>query len=36
MKMVVSGAKYMSLSCDEVTTVDNELWISIHAYVLVD
>jgi hypothetical protein len=35
-KVVVSRAKYISLSCDEVTTVDNQSWISIHAYVLVD
>jgi hypothetical protein len=35
-KVVVSGTKYLSLSCDEVITVDNQSWISIHAYVLVD
>jgi hypothetical protein len=35
-KLVVSGANFISLSCDEVTTVDNQSWISIHAYVLVD
>jgi hypothetical protein len=35
-KLVVSGAKYLSLSCDEVSTVDNQSWISIHAYVLVN
>jgi hypothetical protein len=32
----VSGAKYLSLSCDKVTTIDNQSWISIHAYMLVD
>jgi hypothetical protein len=35
-RRVVCGARYFSLSCDEVTTVDNQSWISIHAYVLVD
>jgi hypothetical protein len=35
-KVVVSGAKFLSLSWDEVSTVDNQSWISIHAYVLVD
>jgi hypothetical protein len=32
----VSGANYFSLSYDEVTTFDNQSWISIHVYVLVD
>jgi hypothetical protein len=35
-KVVVSGAKFLSLSCDEVSTVDNQSWISIHGYILVD
>jgi hypothetical protein len=35
-RRVVCGTRYFSLSCDEVTTVDNQSWISIHAYVLVD
>lgn len=35
-RRVVTSARYFSLSCDEVTTVDNQSWISIHAYVLVD
>ena len=34
--MVVNGTNYMLLSCNEVTIVDNQSWISIHAYVLVD
>jgi hypothetical protein len=35
-KVVVSGTKYLSLSGDKVITIDNQSWISIHAYVLVD
>jgi hypothetical protein len=35
-RLVVSGANYFSLICDEVTTANNQLWISIHIYVLVD
>jgi hypothetical protein len=34
--MVVSGAQCMSLSYNEVSIVNNQSWISIHAYVLVD
>ena len=28
------GARYFSVSCDEVTTMDNSTWISIHVYVV--
>jgi len=36
MKEVVAGSKYFALSCDEVTTIDNQSWISIHYYVVQD
>jgi hypothetical protein len=26
--------KYLALSCDEVTMIDNQSWISIHSYVV--
>jgi hypothetical protein len=32
----VAGSKYLALSCDEVTTIDNQSWISIHYYVVQD
>jgi hypothetical protein len=33
---VLSAAKYLAITCDEVTTVDNQSWISIHAYCMQD
>jgi hypothetical protein len=32
----VASSKYLTLSCDEVTTIDNQSWISIHCYVVQD
>jgi hypothetical protein len=26
--------QFIALSCDEVTTIDNDLWICVHAYVV--
>jgi hypothetical protein len=26
------SSKYLTLSCDEVTMIDNQLWISSHSY----
>ena len=31
---VLASANYVALTCDEVSTVDNRSWISIHAYVV--
>ena len=31
---VFVGANYVALTCDEVSTIDNGSWISIHAYVV--
>ena len=31
---VLVGANYVVLTCDEVSTIDNGSWISIHAYVV--
>jgi hypothetical protein len=36
MKKVVASLKYLALSCDEVTTIDNQSWISIHYDVIQD
>ena len=33
---VLSATKYLAITCDEVTTVDNQSWISIHAYCVQD
>jgi hypothetical protein len=30
----VGGGQFISVSCDKVTTCDNQSWINIHAYVL--
>jgi hypothetical protein len=30
----VGSTKFISLSCDEVTSIDNGSWISIHCYVV--
>jgi hypothetical protein len=31
---VLGAAKYIAVTCDEVTTVDNQFWLSIHAYTI--
>jgi hypothetical protein len=31
---LVGVAQYVVLSCDEVSTIDNQSWLSIHYYVL--
>jgi hypothetical protein len=31
---MLQGAWYFSVSCDEVTTMDNGTWVSIHVYVV--
>jgi hypothetical protein len=36
MREVIVNLKYLALSCDEVTTIDNQLWILIHFYVVQD
>ena len=30
---VMKSARFFSITCDEVTTIDNQSWISIHGYV---
>jgi hypothetical protein len=34
LKRVFASLKYLAFSCDEVITMDNLLWISIHCYVV--
>ncbi len=34
MKMVLQQNKFISISCDEITTLDNQSWILMHAYVV--
>jgi hypothetical protein len=36
MGKVVEGLKYPFISYDEVTTIDNQLWVSIHYYMVED
>jgi hypothetical protein len=31
---LVEGLQFISISCDEVTINDQQLWFSIHAYVV--
>jgi formyltetrahydrofolate hydrolase len=33
-KVVVQAAHYVVLSCDEVSTINNQSWMSIHYYVV--
>jgi hypothetical protein len=33
-KVVVTIARYVSINCDEVSTLDNQSWLSIHCYVM--
>jgi hypothetical protein len=33
-KITVVGASFLFLSVDEVTTIDNQSWILVHAYVI--
>jgi hypothetical protein len=33
-KKTITSSKYLALSCDEVTMIDNQSWISIHSYVV--
>jgi hypothetical protein len=33
---VLAAARYVAITCDEVTTMDNQSWISIYAYVVED
>ncbi len=36
LKKVIISFKYLALSCDEVITIDNQSWVSIHCYVVQD
>ncbi len=33
-KFIIGVAQYLSITCDEVSTIDNQSWLSIHAYVV--
>jgi len=35
-KKIITSSKYLALSCDEVTTIDNQSWIYIYSYVAQD
>jgi hypothetical protein len=35
-KEVIASSKYLALFCDEITTIENQSWISIHSYVVQD
>jgi hypothetical protein len=28
--------KFLSISCDEITSIDNQTWASVHVYILKD
>jgi len=34
MKVVIQKAKYIIVNCDEVTTIDNQSWCSVHAHIV--
>ncbi len=31
---IVAGSRYVVISCDEITMIDNQLWITINCYVV--
>jgi hypothetical protein len=33
-KSTIGIVNYLSLTCDEVNTIDNQSWLSIHVYVV--
>jgi hypothetical protein len=33
-QFAIGATQYLSLICDEVSTIDNQSWLSIHAYVV--
>jgi hypothetical protein len=33
-KTMVQNATFISISCDEVTTINNQSWIFVHVYVM--
>jgi len=33
-RVVIQAAQYINLSYDEVSTIDNQSWLSIHYYVV--
>jgi hypothetical protein len=35
-KMLMNSSNYVNLSCDEVTTLDNQSWANIHVYMVQD
>ena len=34
LKAMVQSAKYISITVDEVTTIDNTTWVGVHIYVM--
>ncbi len=34
MKVAIQKAKYIIVSCDEVTTIDKQSWCSLHAHII--
>ncbi len=34
MKVILQQVMFISISCDEITILDNQSWISVHAYVV--
>jgi len=35
-RAIVQKVKYLVINCDEVTTIDNQSWCNVHAYVVDD
>ncbi len=33
-QFVIGATQYSSLICDEISTIDNQSWLSVHAYVV--
>jgi hypothetical protein len=35
-KIIIQNAKFISLTCDEVISMDNVSWVSVHGYIVQD
>ncbi len=35
-KEVIVASNYFAITCDELTTINNVSWLSVHAYMMVD
>jgi hypothetical protein len=34
LKVAIAGVSFLSINCDEVTSINNQQWLLVHVYVL--